>query len=129
MKFCSLHKEEVDEEKMIKIIEIKNGKIQQTSVCQDCMKKHLEKENIELIENIPENVNEIIEFFMEKKEEVKKDKCLNCKKNDSEEPLEQKNKSIKEKIKELEKKMADAVVIEDYETAAIIKKQIDKIKN
>lgn len=129
MGFCNLHKKEIDDEKMIKIIEIKNGKIQQTSICQECMKKHLEKENINLIENIPENINEIIEFFMERKEKIKKDKCLDCKKNDSEEYVEPKNKSVKEKIKELEKKMADAVAIEDYETAAIIKKQLDKIKS
>lgn len=122
MTYCFLHKEECEDEKMIKIIEIKKGKIKQTNVCQNCIKKYIEQSNEYVLESVPDDVNNLINFLIENKEQIKEKQCSDCKKEDS-------NDFVENKIEKLKVKMAAAVAIEDYETAAIIKKEIEKIMN
>lgn len=130
MTYCFLHKEECEDEKMIKIIEIKKGKIKQTNVCQNCIKKYIEQSNEYVLESVPDDVNDLINFLIENKEQIKEKQCSDCKKENYDNfNCCKKDNSLENKIEKLKVKMAAAVAIEDYETAAIIKKEIEKIMN
>lgn len=121
MEFCPFHKKDCEDIEMITIIELKKGKIKQTKICQNCVSKHLGIVN--LVDYVPEDVESILEMFLSNKESI--DECPNCLELNSE------NSPItnEQKVRILESKMAAAVKTEDYETAAMIKKQIEVIKS
>lgn len=115
MDFCPFHKEKCEPEKMVHIIQLKKSKIQEVVVCQDCIFKHFNFE-INLPDSLPEEIDNVISFFLDFDKE-------------SEQINEEIETSKEQKIKKLQNKMAAAVKIEDYETAAQIKKQIEKVNN
>lgn len=121
MEFCPFHKKDCEDIEMITIIELKKGKIKQIKVCQNCVSKYLGV--VSLVDHVPEDMNDIIEMFLCNKELI--DECPNCLEINSENnPL-----TNEQKVKILENKMAAAVRVEDYEAAAMIKKQIEIIKS
>jgi protein-arginine kinase activator protein McsA len=121
MDFCPFHKENCKEVEMITIIELKKGKIKQTKICQNCISSYLG--TVSLVDSIPESIEEIVSLFLEDRSPV--EECASCTEmNTNEEYLSQ-----EQKIKILQNKLAAAIKVEDYETAAVIKKQINTIKD
>jgi protein-arginine kinase activator protein McsA len=121
MEFCPFHKKDCNELEMITIIELKKGKIKQTKICQECASKYLESVNI--MESIPESIKDLMDLFLENKGLI--DDCPKC----LEENFDDKAITAEQKIKILESKMAAAIKIEDYEAAAMLKKQIKIIRD
>lgn len=137
MGFCNFHKEECDDEKIIKIIELKQGKIKEIEICEDCIAKYLETETKNVLEEIPESIEELVNLFLESKKNKSDNSekckvcgtlkehhlCPNCIKK-----IENKELSPKEKkIKILKEKMAAAISEENYEAAAVLKKELERI--
>lgn len=139
MGFCNFHKEECDDEKIIKIIELKQGKIKEIEICEDCIAKYLETETKNILEEIPESIEELVNLFLESKKTQNKYKneerckvcgtlkehhlCPNCIKKIDHKELSPKEK----KIKTLKEKMATAISEENYEAAAVLKKELERI--
>lgn len=121
MEFCAFHQDNCDDEKMITIIELKRGKITQTKICQECFSKRVVFE--QLANEVPQGPDELLDVLLRDKSYDQD--CVRCIMLNNEE-----NKmSSEQKIKILESKIAVAVKVEDYETAAAIKKEIDRIKS
>ena len=105
---------------MITIIELKKGKIKQTKICEDCASKHIQ--SLSIMTDLPEEPKDILDLFLNYESDQECSSCLTLN-------VEEDKMSPEQRIKILESKMAAAVKVEDYESAAMIKKQIEKIRN
>lgn len=115
MDFCPFHKKKCEEIKMITIIELKKGKIKEIKICEDCACNYFKE--INSLNELPDDPKEVLNLILSKEE------CIECN------IINGKELTKEQKMVILEKKIAAAVEEEDYETAAIIKKQIEEIKN
>lgn len=127
MKFCELHKEQCEDDKIVNIIEFKKGKIKETNICLDCLCKYIDSPEI-----FEKDINDI-------KSLIYKNECPKC--GMSEKELKTSKlicenclsyfKIIKkeDKLNLFENKIAAAIETENYESAAIFKKEIERIKN
>ena len=115
MDFCPFHKKNCEEIKMITIIELKKGKIKEIKICEDCAQSYIKETNS--LSDLPDDPKELLKLILLKEE------CIECN------IINGKELTKEQKIMILENKIAAAVEKEDYETAAIIKKQIGEIKN
>lgn len=123
MDFCPFHNQSCEESKMITIIELKNGKIIQTKICEDCISKHMKEQSI--LSELPDDPKDILGVFMKVRRDKGELECPTCLTLN----VEESKMSLEQRIKVLEGKMAAAVKVEDYETAAKVKKEIEQIKN
>jgi len=121
MEFCPFHKKNCEEFEMITIIELKKGKIKQTKICQECASKYLG--TVHSMDSLPDSIGELMDAFLGNKELV--EECPTC----LEENSCSNSITSEQKIKILESKLAAAIKIEDYETAAMLKNQIKIIKD
>ena len=106
---------------MVTIIELKKGKIIQTKICQECFSKRVEE--TQLLGGLPDDPAALLDLFL--KDKSYDEDCAECAMLN----LDEGEVSKDQKIKALESKMAAAVRVEDYEAAALIKKEIEKIKD
>lgn len=126
MKYCNLHKDYC--EKIINLIQFKKGKIIELNVCMDCLCQYLDTEIFDLCSIDISKIEEIEPFItknncpqcgLNKKDLYgSKPLCLNCYLHFN---LKE-NKAIL-----IKNKMAVAIKIEDYESAAILKKELENL--
>jgi protein-arginine kinase activator protein McsA len=125
MEFCDLHKNKCDN--VIHIIEFKNNKIKESNICLDCLCNFLNLNYFDLnnlkIKELKNLTNRCPDCDLNKKDLYSsKLLCNTC--------YEYFKVTKKEdKINLIKNKMAAAIEVEDYETAAIFKKEIERIKN
>jgi protein-arginine kinase activator protein McsA len=121
MDFCPFHGQDCEESKMITIVELKKGSIKQTKICEECVAKHLQE--VSIMSGLPEDPKDILDLFINHKEDFTEcTKCITL--NADEEKM-----SPEQRISILKNKMAAAIEVEDYETAAKIKQEIEKLRN
>jgi protein-arginine kinase activator protein McsA len=127
MGYCDLHKKQC--ENIVNIIQFKNGKIVELNACVDCLCDYLGSYDFDIL-NVDHKKIESL---------VYKNQCPKCKLDEKD--LRGKSllcsyccsyfKIIKkeDKINLMKDKIAAAIKVEDYESAAIFKKEIENIKN
>lgn len=128
MNFCDLHKEYCDN--IVNIIEFKKGKIKELNICLNCLIDNLNIDEASKIDK--KQLNKI-------KSLINNSDCPKCALNKKDIYTNKllcpycyehfKINKKEDKISLFETKIAAAVELEDYETAAILKKEIEKIKS
>lgn len=126
MNFCDLHKENC--ENIVNIIEFKKGKIKELNVCLDCLINYLDI-------NQPSEINQ--KQLSELKHLIANSRCSKCNLNKKDLytnkllcPYCYENFNItkkEDKIFLIKTKMKAAIEVEDYETASILKKELEMI--